>query len=124
MKRLKQLEEENQRLKRLVADLSLDKDMLRDVVRKKALKPARRRELIDYLRQVWQVSIRRACRVLKARRSTYHYKSRRPSQAALRKRIPEIAEPWVRYAQPQANIYAPPAGNRLTCLPADQGLRK
>ena len=27
MKRLKQLEEENQRLKRLVADLSLDKDM-------------------------------------------------------------------------------------------------
>jgi len=35
MKRLKQLEEENQRLKRLVADLSLDKDMLQDVVRKK-----------------------------------------------------------------------------------------
>jgi putative transposase len=28
MKRLKQLEEENQRLKRLVADLSLDKEML------------------------------------------------------------------------------------------------
>ena len=35
MKRLKQLEEENQRLKRLVADLSLDKEMLREVVRKK-----------------------------------------------------------------------------------------
>jgi len=35
MKRLKQLEEENQRLKRLEADLSLDKDMLQDVVRKK-----------------------------------------------------------------------------------------
>jgi putative transposase len=29
MKRLKQLEEENQRLKKLVADLSLDKEMLR-----------------------------------------------------------------------------------------------
>ena len=28
MKRLKQLEEENQRLKKLVADLSLDKEML------------------------------------------------------------------------------------------------
>ena len=35
MKRLKQLEEENQRLKRLVADLSLDKEMLQEVVRKK-----------------------------------------------------------------------------------------
>jgi putative transposase len=34
MKRLKQLEEENTRLKRLVADLSLDKEMLQEVVRK------------------------------------------------------------------------------------------
>ena len=35
MKRLKQLEEENQRLKKLVADLSLDKAMLQDVVARK-----------------------------------------------------------------------------------------
>lgn len=35
MKRLKQLEEENQRLKKLVADLSLDKAMLQDVIRRK-----------------------------------------------------------------------------------------
>lgn len=33
--RLRQLEEENHRLKRLVADLSLDKEMLQDVIRKK-----------------------------------------------------------------------------------------
>jgi putative transposase len=35
VRRLKQLEEENQRLRRLVADLSLDKEMLQDVVRRK-----------------------------------------------------------------------------------------
>jgi putative transposase len=35
MKRLKQLEEENQRLKKLVADLSLDEEMLQDVIRRK-----------------------------------------------------------------------------------------
>ena len=35
MKRLKQLEEENVRLKRLVANLSLDKEMLQDVIRRK-----------------------------------------------------------------------------------------
>ena len=35
MKRLKQLEEENQRLKKLVADLSLDREMLQDVIRRK-----------------------------------------------------------------------------------------
>lgn len=35
IRRLKQLEEENVKLKRLVADLSLDKTMLQDVLRKK-----------------------------------------------------------------------------------------
>jgi putative transposase len=35
MKRLRELEEENNRLKRIVADLSLDKEMLQDIVRRK-----------------------------------------------------------------------------------------
>ena len=35
VKRLKQLEEENRRLKRMVADLSLDKQMLHDVLSRK-----------------------------------------------------------------------------------------
>ncbi|SFO45041.1 putative transposase [Nitrosospira briensis] len=35
LRRLKQLEEENVKLKRLVADLSLDKSMLQDVLSKK-----------------------------------------------------------------------------------------
>jgi putative transposase len=35
MKRLKVLEEENVRLKRLVANLSLDKEILQDVIRRK-----------------------------------------------------------------------------------------
>ena len=35
IRRLKQLEEENTKLKRLVADLSLDKTMLQDVLRKR-----------------------------------------------------------------------------------------
>jgi len=35
VRRLKQLEEENRRLKQMVADLSLDKHMLQDVLSKK-----------------------------------------------------------------------------------------
>ena len=35
LRRLKQLEAENVRLKKMVADLSLDKEMLQEVVRKK-----------------------------------------------------------------------------------------
>ena len=34
LKKLKQLEEENSRLKKIVADLSLDKQMLQDVLKK------------------------------------------------------------------------------------------
>ena len=35
IRRLKQLEEENRRLKQVVADLTLDKAMLQDVLRRK-----------------------------------------------------------------------------------------
>jgi hypothetical protein len=35
MKRLKQLEDENARLKRIVADLTLDREILQDVIRRK-----------------------------------------------------------------------------------------
>ncbi len=35
LRRLRQLEEDNHRLKRLVADLSLDKEMLQEVIKKK-----------------------------------------------------------------------------------------
>lgn len=35
MKRLRELEDENNRLKKIVADLSLDKAMLQDVIKRK-----------------------------------------------------------------------------------------
>ena len=37
LRKLRQLEEENRHLKQLVADLSLDKQMLQDVLKKKVL---------------------------------------------------------------------------------------
>ena len=44
VRRLRVLEEENRKLKQLVADLSLDKQMLQDVLRRKALEPAQMRD--------------------------------------------------------------------------------
>lgn len=35
MKKLRELEDENRRLKKIVADLSLDKEMLQDVIKRK-----------------------------------------------------------------------------------------
>src|SRR5215467_5156367 len=39
--------------------------------------PARGREMIDFARAAFQVSIRRSCRAVPACRATYHYRSRR-----------------------------------------------
>jgi putative transposase len=55
------------------------------------------RQIVDYARSTWRVSIRRACRALPVERSTYHYRSRRAGQAQLNERIKEIAATRVRY---------------------------
>lgn len=60
LRRLKQLEEENRQLKKLVADLSLDKQMLQDVLTKKVLKPAQKRRLADSLDMAYRVGTRRS----------------------------------------------------------------
>jgi len=88
MRRLKQLEDENSKLRKVVADLSLDKGRPPT----KALKPVRKRKLVAEMRGDWDVSIRRASRVFLVDTSTYHYKSRRPGQAALEQRIKEICQ--------------------------------
>ena len=54
------------------------------------MKPARARQLVEYLQTSYRISIRRACGVVCFDRSTYHYKHRRPEQASLRKRIREL----------------------------------
>ena len=52
----------------------------------------------------WDVSIRRACRVLAVDTSTYHYKSRRRGQADLEQRIKEIAETRMRYGYRRVHV--------------------
>ena len=63
---LKQLRDKNTKLKRLVADLSLDTAMLQDVVQKKFSSPAKQRDVMHYLVGRYGVSTRRACRVVPA----------------------------------------------------------
>ena len=60
--------------------------------------------MLDFVRTCFRVSIRRACKAIPLRRSTYHYRSRRPEQAALRKRIREIAETRTRYGYRRIHV--------------------
>ena len=50
------------------------------------------------------MSIRRGCKLLGLQKSTFFYRARRPSQAALRKRIREIAETRVRYGYRRIHV--------------------
>ncbi|WP_150587396.1 IS3 family transposase [Pandoraea eparura] len=104
LRRLKQLEEENARLKRMVADLSLDKQMLQEVVQKKPVKPARKRELADFLIQAYRVSIRRATALLQLRQATYFYVPSPRDDRAERRRIREIAETRIRYGVERIHV--------------------
>ena len=52
----------------------------------------------------WSVSEWRACRVLKAPRSTHQYRSTRDEQADLKQRIKEIAQTRVRYGYRRIHV--------------------
>ncbi|WP_188973406.1 IS3 family transposase [Deinococcus aerolatus] len=105
LRRLRQLEEENRKLKQLVADLSLDKIMLQDVIPKKALRPAQRRVLVDHLRTGYRVSERRACAVLNEWRTIYRYQGiARPEEQLIQKRMTEIAHTRVRYGYRRIHV--------------------
>jgi putative transposase len=81
------------------------------------MRPARRREAVDRIRATWRVSIRRACSVLQAERSSYHYKGKRRPQAVLNKRIKEIAETRVRYGYRRIHVLLRREGWRVNAKP-------
>ncbi|MCS5958758.1 IS3 family transposase [Klebsiella variicola subsp. variicola] len=102
-RRLRQLEDENQRLKKLVADLSLDKEMLQEVLKPKVLRPAQKRQAVHFLREAYRISVRRGCGLLMQSRTVYHWQSRRDDRA-IALRIREIAETRIRYGWPRIHI--------------------
>ncbi|MEM7497980.1 MAG: IS3 family transposase [Pseudomonadota bacterium] len=98
LRRLKELEKENQRLRRAVSDLTLDKLILAEAAKGKLLSPARRRRCIESVRQSLGVSERRACRTLGQHRSTQRKAPRgRSDEQLLTEDIIELARDYGRY---------------------------
>ncbi|MBU73920.1 IS3 family transposase [Spongiibacter sp.] len=127
LKRLKQLEEENHRLKKLVADLSLDKAMLQDVVGKKALRPPRKRQLVADLQARYGVSERQACAVLQFSRASCRYQPVARDSSALSMRIREITLTRLHYGYRRVHVQLQREGWRdnhkwVYRLYRDQGL--
>ncbi|KAA8963990.1 IS3 family transposase [Mycobacterium sp.] len=70
-KELRELREQNTRLKRLLAEAELEKDALREVAKGKILSPAAKRRAVDMLKEVLGLSERLACKAVGLARSTY-----------------------------------------------------
>jgi putative transposase len=68
------------------------------------VRPGRKRELVAQTCGQWNVSIRRACRVLEFDTSTYHYTSRRRDQVGLTARIKDICMTRVRYGYRRVHV--------------------
>ena len=100
IREINELRDENTRLKRLVADLTLDKVMLQDVLSKKALKPAKQRALVGDIRERYGASQRRVCTTFRFNRKSVQYRPKRnPMNEALLARIKELAMARIRYGQ-------------------------
>ena len=65
--------------------------------RKKALKPVRKRVLVQQIVGTYAMSERRACRLVLLHRATYRYQAHRADDAGLRQRIREIAQARPRF---------------------------
>ncbi|WP_443029579.1 IS3 family transposase [Sphingomonas sp. T1] len=103
-KRLRALEEENARLKRLLADTMLDNAGLKDLLSKKLVTPAAKREAVAHLQTALGMSERRACAVVGADRTSMRYRSIRADDGDLRSRLRELAQQRRRFGYRRLHI--------------------
>ncbi|MEW5797869.1 MAG: IS3 family transposase [Bacteroidota bacterium] len=96
--RLKELEQENQRLRKVVADQTIDISILKEAAPGKLLSPAKKRRAVREIQEETGHSERRVCKVLEQPRSTQrldHIVS--DLDAQITKRIVSLATDYGRY---------------------------
>ncbi|WP_370099109.1 IS3 family transposase [Bradyrhizobium yuanmingense] len=126
-KRLRALEEENAKLKKLLAEQMLDAAALRELLSKKLVGPAAKRAAIAHLQAVMSLSERRACSIVGADRKMIRYRSSRPPDAVLRGRLRDLANERRRFGYRRLFVLlrreGEPSGiNRIYRLYREEGL--
>ncbi|WP_439402577.1 IS3 family transposase [Bradyrhizobium sp. DASA03068] len=126
-KRLRALEEENGKLKKLLAEQMLDAATLRELLSKKMVGPAAKRAAIAHLQAVMSLSERRACSIVGADRKMIRYRSSRPPDAVLRGRLRDLANERRRFGYRRLFVLlrreGEPSGiNRIYRLYREEGL--
>ncbi|UVO39415.1 IS3 family transposase [Bradyrhizobium arachidis] len=103
-KRLKTLEDENTRLKRLLADSMLDNAALKDPLGKEMVTPAAKRKAVAHLVDAHGMSERRACKAIGCCRMTMRYQTTRADEAGLRQRMRTIAQERRRFGYRRLHV--------------------
>lgn len=117
VKRLKTLELENSRLKKLLAEAALDIEVLKEINSKKVVSPQGRREQVQLACQRG-LSQRRACGLVGVARSTLSYELRLPTKDALvieaMKAMKALSAPYPRYGDRRIRIFLRRQGFELS----------
>ncbi|WP_407187663.1 IS3 family transposase [Bradyrhizobium centrosematis] len=126
-KRLRALEEENGKLKKLLAEQMLDAAALRELLSQKMVGPAAKRAAVAHLQAVMSLSERRACSIVGADRKMIRYRSSRPPDAVLRGRLRDLANERRRFGYRRLFVLlrreGEPSGiNRIYRLYREEGL--
>ena len=104
MREMRQLRDENARLKR--AGGGPDAGQAHPVRghSKKSLKPARRRQLVAWIQETFQVSTVRSCRLVQFTRAAWYRKSTARDQSALSLRIRDLAHARPRFGYQRITV--------------------
>ncbi|QDQ88131.1 IS3 family transposase [Alcaligenaceae bacterium SJ-26] len=126
-KRLKELEAENARLKKLLAESLLENEVTKEALRKKLVSAPSRRELVRYMVDRG-LSERRALRVIGMSASSYRYRPSPDRNDVLRQQIIELAHRHRRYGSGMIYLKLRQAGmvvnhKRVERLYAEAGLQ-
>lgn len=74
---------------------------------------ARRRDLVDWLREEYDIGIKRGCNVLRLNRASYYYVPHRDEQLMLRMKIRQYAESHVKYGYLRIHVLLHREGIRI-----------
>nr|WP_254055688.1 IS3 family transposase [Ruegeria sp. EL01] len=103
-KKLRALEDENNRLKRMLADAMLDNAALKDLANKKLLTPDVKRRAVSDVMDRHGLSERRACELADLHRSVFQYRKQNQGDEALRNRLRELANERRRFGYRRLGI--------------------
>jgi putative transposase len=103
-RRPSEVEDENRRIKRLVADQALDAQMLKEALAKKVVTPEVKRSVVGFWRASHDISERRACRLLDLCRATLRYVKRPDRNLELRVRLRALTEQRRRFGYGRLHV--------------------